>query len=80
MTEVIVTHIWAGDPGNPNRLSLEDWQSHKQYTPPLISCDEFITAVNEDVLVGLVMKLTGGSAIPAVVRAQIENARQRRAK
>ena len=34
--------------------------------------DKLICSTNEELLVGVVMKLTGGSANPAVVRGQIE--------
>ncbi len=39
--------------------------------------DDLIGTIDERILVGLVMKLTGGSANPAVVRGQIANARER---
>lgn len=42
--------------------------------------DERIAEENEHSLIGLVMKLTGGSANPEVVRGQIQNARERAAK
>ncbi len=42
-----------------------------------LSSDAFIATVDEDQLAGLVMKLTGGSASPALIRGQIQNARQR---
>ena len=42
-----------------------------------LSSDTSIVSFDERALIGLVMKLTGGSANPAVVKGQIENARQR---
>jgi ribosomal protein S27AE len=42
----------------------------------LTTPSELIAELDEEMLVALVMKLTGGSANPAVVRAQIRRIRQ----
>lgn len=43
----------------------------------MLTTNGLIQAVDEKVLVGLVMKLTGGSANPSVVGQQVKNWRQR---
>jgi len=44
---------------------------------PSLGSDQAIAQANEDQLVGLVLKLSGGSLLPSQIRAQIANARAR---
>jgi len=45
--------------------------------PRVSAADQFIASANPEALVGLVMKLTGGSVSPSLVRNQIDAAKKR---
>lgn len=63
--------------GGPEEVIARAFMAAKAEEREIIGKDAWIESVDEDKLVGIVMKLTGGSVNPSLVRDQIENARKR---